>query len=87
MTVYSLYDEGDKKSVTLNGIDTITAFALIDPVLQPKEKSEFEFCAFASQTNKFIMVILNKESSYHLNLMGFLKIITNLSKTRRKFLF
>lgn len=62
MTVYSLYDEGDKKTVTLNGIDTITAFALIDPVLQPKEKSEFQFCAFASQTNKFIMVILNKDS-------------------------
>ena len=69
--MYSLYNEDDKKTVTLNGVDTITAFALFDPVLQPKEKSEFQFCVFASQTNKFIMVILNKKSSYHLNLMGF----------------
>nr|XP_022324488.1 low-density lipoprotein receptor-related protein 4-like isoform X3 [Crassostrea virginica] len=40
LTVYSLYDDGDKKTVTLNGIDIITAFALFDPVLQPKEKNK-----------------------------------------------
>nr|XP_034302441.1 low-density lipoprotein receptor-related protein 4 isoform X2 [Crassostrea gigas] len=40
LTVYSLYDENDKHQYTVDKISDITAFALFDPDIQPKENNK-----------------------------------------------
>lgn len=61
MTVYSLYDENDKTQHTIDKVSYITAFALFDPDIQPKEKSKnpFPFFPFWENPRNYIFVMIS----------------------------
>lgn len=70
MTVYSLYDENDKTQYTIDTVSDITAFALFDPDIQPKENSKnpFPFFPFRENPKKLYIFVMISYDFVHITM-------------------